>query len=99
MQQHEIIQRAWALTEAIEAAVTAQDWTRAAELTASRTPLVMAIEADQPEESLTTIRRIQASMESLMTRAQAAQTMLAAGYRQSMERAKAAGRYQQAARF
>ncbi|KIG02415.1 hypothetical protein [Caballeronia concitans] len=99
MNQQELIQRAWALTEAIEAAVDAQDWPRAAELTQARTPLVMAFEADQPAESLATIRRIQASIESTMERSQAAQTILSTGYRRSMEHAQAAGRYQQAARF
>jgi hypothetical protein len=99
MNQHEMIERAWALTEAIEAAVDAQDWPRAAELTQARTPLVMAFEADQPAASLATIRRIQASIESMMGRAQAAQAMLGTGYRRSMDQAQAAGRYQQAMRF
>ena len=99
MQQHEIIQRAWALTEAIEAAADAQDWPRAGELTQTRAPLVMAIESEQPAESLALIRKMQASIESMMKRAEAAQTRLATGYRRSMEQAQAAGRYQQGARF
>ncbi|GAB5098365.1 flagellar protein FliT [Caballeronia sp. LP006] len=99
MNQQEMIQHAWALTEAIEAAVNEENWARAAELTEARTPLLMAVEANQPAESLATIRRIQASIEATMGRANAAQAMLSTAYRKSMDQAKAAGRYQQAARF
>ncbi|WP_250482931.1 flagellar protein FliT [Caballeronia sp. GaOx3] len=99
MEQQEVIQRAWALTEAIESAVAEQDWTRAAELTQARTPLVMQIGPEQSAEALMVIRKIQASIDSTMGHAQAANAMLASGYRRSMERAQAAGRYQQAARF
>ncbi|SAL56821.1 hypothetical protein AWB74_02615 [Caballeronia arvi] len=99
MEQHEIIQRAWALTEALEAAASAQDWVKAAELTQARTALVMAIEKEQSEEALVVIRRIQASIESMMGRAEAAQALLGTGYRRAMDQAQAAGRYQQAARF
>ncbi|AQG97494.1 hypothetical protein [Caballeronia cordobensis] len=99
MEQHEIVQRAWALTEAVEAAVGAQDWLKAAELAQARTPLVMAIEKDQSAEALAVIRRIQASIESMMGRAEAAQSLLGTGYRRAMDQAQAAGRYQQAARF
>ncbi len=97
MNQQEMIQHAWALTEAIEAAAQAGDWTRAAELTQARSPLLMSLEADQPAESLATIRRIQASIEAMMSRAQAAQTMLSTAYRKSMDQAQAASRYQKAA--
>ncbi|KMZ12792.1 hypothetical protein BHUM_03254c [Candidatus Burkholderia humilis] len=98
MDQRELVQHAWALTEAIEAAADAQDWTRAAELTQARSPLVMAFEAaQQTEESLVTIRRIQASMESMMGGTEAAQAMLAMAYRKSMDQTQAARRYQNAA--
>jgi flagellar protein FliT len=99
MNQHELIQEAWSLTEAIEAAVGNEDWARAAELTEARAPLVMALRAEQPAESLAVIRKIQASIDAVASRAQAAQTALSANYRRSMDGAKAAGRYQQAARF
>ncbi|MDR5853367.1 flagellar protein FliT [Caballeronia sp. LZ062] len=99
MQQHEIIQRAWALTEAIEAAAQAQDWARAAEIDAARAPLVMALTADQPEDALAVVGKIQASIEAVTARAQTAQTTLAATYRRAMDGAKAASRYHQAARF
>ncbi|MDR5778219.1 flagellar protein FliT [Caballeronia sp. LZ065] len=99
MNQHELIQEAWSLTEAIETAVGNEDWARAAELTQARAPLVMAMRAEQPVESLAVIRRIQASMDAVASRAQMAQTALAANYRRSMDGAKAASRYQQAARF
>jgi flagellar protein FliT len=99
MDQRELVQHAWALTEAIEAAAEAQDWARAAELAKARSPLVMAFEAQQTEESLSTIRRIQASMESMMGRTDAAQAMLAMAYRKSMDQTQAARRYQKAAWF
>lgn len=99
MNQQEVIQHAWALTEAIEVAVKEENWPRAAELTEARAPILMSIEADQPPESLATIRRIQASIESIMGRAEAARAMLSTAYRRSMDQARNAGRYQQAARF
>jgi flagellar protein FliT len=99
MNQQELIQRAWALTEQIEAAVSEQDWTRAAELAQARAPLVMSLQADQPVEALEIIRKIQASIGAITARVQDAQTTLAATYRRSMDGAKAAGRYQQMARF
>jgi flagellar protein FliT len=97
MNQQEMIQHAWALTEAIEAAADQQDWTRAAELTQARSPLLMALEADQPADSLAIIRRIQTSIEAMMGRAQAAQALLSNAYRKSMDGARAAGQYQKAA--
>ena len=99
MDQYELIQRAWALTEAIEAAASTEDWERAAEITEARSSLLMRLHGEQSAESIAIIRRIQASIESMMGRAQAAQAMLSATYRRSMERAKAASRYHQAARF
>ncbi|SAK41071.1 hypothetical protein AWB75_00279 [Caballeronia catudaia] len=99
MNQHELIQHVWALTEAIEAAVDAQDWVKAAELTQARTPLVMQIGAEQSADALVTIRKIQASIESMMSQAQAANVLLSTGYRRAMDKAQAAGRYHQAARF
>jgi flagellar protein FliT len=97
MNQQEMIQHAWALTEAIEAAAADQDWARAVELSRVRSPLLMSIEADQPAESLAVIRRIQSSIEAMMSRAQAAQALLSTAYRKSMDGARAAGQYQKAA--
>jgi hypothetical protein len=99
MNQQELIQTAWSLTEAIEDAVGKEDWARAAELTEARAPLVAAMQAEQPAESLALIRKIQASIDAVAVRAQDAQTALSATYRRSMDGAKAASRYQQAARF
>jgi flagellar protein FliT len=97
MNQQELIQNAWALTEAIEEAVDAQDWPRAAELTQARSPLLMALDADQPPDALATIRRIQTSIESMMGRTRVAQVMLSTAYRKSMDQAQAASRYQKGA--
>ncbi|KMY86583.1 hypothetical protein BUMB_03510c [Candidatus Paraburkholderia calva] len=98
MNQQEMIQHAWALTEAIEAAAAAAgDWTRAAELTQARSPMLMSLEADQPADSLQTIHRIQASIEAMMNRAQSAQALLSTAYRKSMQQAQAAKQYQKAA--
>ncbi|VXC63727.1 conserved hypothetical protein [Burkholderia sp. 8Y] len=99
MNQQELIENAWSLTEAIEAAVNNGDWARAAEIDAKRAPLVMALQADQPADALAVIRKIQASIDAVTARARTAQTTLAAAYRRSMDGAKAASRYQQAARF
>ncbi|MDR5763282.1 flagellar protein FliT [Caballeronia sp. LZ035] len=99
MNQHELIQEAWSLTEAIETAVGNEDWARAAELTEARAPLVMAMRAEQPAESLAVIRRIQASMDAVASRAQMAQTALATNYRRLMDGMNAVSRYHQAVRF
>jgi flagellar protein FliT len=97
MNQHELIQQAWTMTEAIEAAADAQDWARAAELTEARSPLLMSLTADQPAESLATIRKIQTSIEWTMSRARTEQLIVGAAYRKSMNQAQAAGQYQKAA--
>lgn|SRR5689334_16369128 len=99
MNQTELIQNAWALTEAIEDAVGKEDWARAAELTEARAPLVMALQAEQPADALALIRKIQASIDAVAARATAAQTSLAAAYRRSMDGAKAVSRYHQAAQL
>ncbi|WP_044041856.1 hypothetical protein [Caballeronia insecticola] len=99
MNQHDLIQNAWSLTEAIEEAVGQEDWARAAELADVRAPLVMAIQAEQPAAALEIIRKIQASIDAVAARARDAQTSLATTYRRSMEGAQAASRYHQAARF
>jgi flagellar protein FliT len=96
MNQHEQIQRAWALTEEIEAAADASDWARAAALTVERSPLLMSLTSDQPAESLATIRKIQTSIEWMTKRTQTEQTILNATYLKSMGRAQAAKQYQKA---
>jgi len=62
MNQQELIAQAWALTEAIENAAADNDWPRAAELTQTRSPLLMGLQADQPADAMVIIRRIQASI-------------------------------------
>ncbi|KDR32909.1 flagellar protein FliT [Caballeronia zhejiangensis] len=99
MNQQEAIQNAWALTEAIEAAVSQNDWARAAELDAARAPLVMSLQGNQPAEALAVIKQVQASMEAVAARAKDAQAALSTTYRRSMDGAKAVSRYHQAARF
>lgn len=99
MDQNELIRNAWRLTEAIEEAVGKEDWTRAAELAEARAPLLMALQAQQPADALAVIRKIQASIDAVAARARTAQATLSATYRRSMDGAKAASRYQQAARF
>lgn len=99
MNQQELIAQAWALTEAIESAAADNDWARAAELTNARSPLLMALQGDQPAESLLTVRRIQASIAAVMEVATSAETTLMRSYRQSIEQARSASRYQQAAQF
>ncbi|SAK97901.1 Flagellar protein FliT [Caballeronia calidae] len=99
MNQPELIQNAWALTEAIEEAVSQEDWARATGLAQARAPLVMALQAEQPADALAVIRKIQASIDAVAARAQSAQAALSATYRRSMDGAKAASQYHRAARF
>lgn len=99
MNQQRLIEDAWALTEAIELAVGKEDWEHAAGLAEARSPMLMSLQADQPAEALAVIRKIQASIDAVASRAQEAQATLAATYRRSMDGANAASRYHQAARF
>ncbi len=90
MNQHELIQKTWALTEAIEAAVVgAQDWAQASELTQARTPLVMQI---GPEQSGRVARHhLQDSGEHRVDHGAGARRQRDAG--RPMDRAQAAGRF------
>jgi len=99
MNQQELIAQAWALTEAIEIAAADNDWPRAAELTQTRSPLLMGLQADQPADAMVIIRRIQASIATIMNVATSAETALMRNHRQAMNQASAASRYQQAARL
>lgn len=99
MNQQEAIAQAWALTEAIERAAAENDWRRAAELSHARSPLLMSLQADQPDDAMVTIRRIQASIATITDVATRAETNLMRNYRQALNHANAAGQYQQAARF
>ncbi|AME22813.1 hypothetical protein [Burkholderia sp. PAMC 26561] len=99
MNQQELIAQAWALTEAIEQAAADNDWLGAAQLTNTRSPLLMALQADQPNDSMIKIRRIQTSIAMIMDMAASAETTLMNRYRNSIERACAASRYQRAAQF
>lgn len=99
MNQQRLIEDAWALTEAIELAASKEDWEHAAGLAEARSPMLMSLQADQPAEALAVIRKIQASIDAVASRAQEAQTALAATYRRSMDGANAASRYHQAARL
>ncbi|MGV7242594.1 flagellar protein FliT [Caballeronia sp. M23-90] len=97
MNQQELIAQAWALTEAIENAAADNDWPRAAELTQTRSPLLMGLQADQPADAMVIIRRIQASIATIMNVAASAETTLMRNHRQAMNKANAVSRYQQAA--
>ncbi|MDP9158221.1 MAG: flagellar protein FliT [Pseudomonadota bacterium] len=99
MSQQELIARAWALTEAIETAAADNDWPRAAELTNTRSPLLMGLQSDQPADAMFTIRRLQASIATIMNVATSAEITLMRNHRQALTQANAASRYQQAARF
>ncbi|SAK85054.1 flagellar protein FliT [Caballeronia ptereochthonis] len=99
MNQQRLIEDAWALTEAIELAVGKEDWEHAAGLAEARSPMLMSLQAGQPADALILIRKIQASMDAVAARARDAQTTLSATYRRSMDGAKAASQYHQAARL
>lgn len=99
MTQQDLISEAWNLTEAIESAAASNDWARAAELTETRSPLLMALGGEQSADALATIRKIQASMDAVRQQAEAAQHALVSRHRQSMDQANAASQYQQAAQI
>ncbi|MDN7968799.1 flagellar protein FliT [Burkholderia multivorans] len=99
MDQYQLIGRLNALTDDIEHAASMADWTEAARLAEVRSPLVMALTANQPPEGLATIRRIQASNERIFAEAHLAQSELADEYHAAMGRVQAVGEYHDMARL
>lgn len=97
--QHDMISQAWDLSQAIEVAAVGGNWPLAARLAETRSPLLTALAAEQSPDALATIRRIQSSIAAVTQAAEIAQGALVANHRRSMERANAAGLYQQASRF
>jgi|ERR1700737_2182739 len=99
MDQTALIERLLSLTQEIQHAAALADWPQAARLTDERSPLLDALTVDQTPAALDVIRKIQAIDAAVFADAQTTQGELQSEYRAAMERAKAAGHYQQVAQF
>ncbi|WP_179404110.1 flagellar protein FliT [Burkholderia guangdongensis] len=91
------IERIWALTQAIEHAAAMADWPCAARLVDERSPLVMALGAEQTPDALATIRRIQAIDAAVFAQAKTTQHALQIDFRAAIGRTDAARQYQRIA--
>lgn len=99
MEQHELIERLNALTDDIEHATAMADWVEVARLAKVRSPLIMALTANQPPEGIAAIRRIQANNERVVANAHRAQRELTGEYHVAMGRVQAVGEYHDMARL
>ncbi|SIT42391.1 conserved hypothetical protein [Paraburkholderia ribeironis] len=99
MSQTELVERLLSITRDIEQAASLADWPQAARLTEMRSPLLMALSADQAPAALEMIRQIQAIDAALLADAQTTQNELHVEFEAAIARTRAAGQYQQVARM
>ncbi|QGZ62705.1 flagellar protein FliT [Paraburkholderia acidisoli] len=89
----------WQLTKAIEQAAAVGEWERAAQIADERSPLLMALGAQQPPAVLAQIREILAIDAHIAKVAQNAQTTLGVEYEASMRATRNVSQYQRIAQF
>jgi flagellar protein FliT len=99
MDQTRLIEQLLEITQDIEAAASLADWQRAAELDATRTPLMRTLDARQSPHALALIRQIQAIDAAVLANARQSRGELQTEYQAAMKRVAAARQYQQAARL
>jgi hypothetical protein len=99
MQPIDPIERAWALTKAIEQAAAAGEWAAAAALANERSPLLMSLQAPQPAAALDILRRIHAIDRQIVADAQTARSAIDTEYQAAMQTIRCANAYQQATAF
>jgi flagellar protein FliT len=90
----ESLARAYELTRTLVTAVESGDWQFASDLVEERSPLIMALERDQTEASLATIRAIQQLDTAVMSRARDAREAMSSEFSEAKQRIAAAGFYQ-----
>lgn len=93
MDQTQLVEQVFALTEEIDHATRIADWQRAALLSEQRSPLLMSFAPKQSPEALALIRRIQVMDDLTLREARTAQMELASEFRSAMDRTNAANRY------
>lgn len=93
------IERIWQLTKAIEQAAAVGEWERAAQLADERSPLLMAIGAEQPPAVIAQLKEIHAIDARISVAAQDAQKALDDEYQASMLATRNVSQYQRIAQF
>ncbi|MCC8393249.1 flagellar protein FliT [Paraburkholderia sp. MMS20-SJTR3] len=93
------IERIWQLTKAIEQAAAVDEWERAAQLVDERSPLLMALGAQQPPVVIAQLKEIQAIDARVSAAAQDAQKALGEEYQAAMLATRNASQYQRIAQF
>lgn len=89
----ESLVRAVRLTHAIDAAVQQGDWLRAQEFVNERSPLLMALQPDQPPHALEMIREIQALDAQIAERTKVGFDRLSHQNVEAMRRIKSTSQY------
>jgi flagellar protein FliT len=99
MEQNSLIDHLLELTLAIQHAAAMADWQEAARLTEERTPFFMQLTAEQDATAMEMINRIRGIDAAVAADAKVTQTELQIEYSSAMNKAKAASKYHQVARF
>ncbi|OLL29330.1 flagellar protein FliT [Burkholderia sp. SRS-W-2-2016] len=99
MQNVAPIERIWQITKDLELAVAVGEWERAAQLADERSPLLTALGTPQSPEVMARLKQIHAIDSVIVEAAQAAQQVLGAEYRTSMQASRNAGQYLNMARY
>lgn len=93
MDQPRLVERVYELTLAVGHAASLADWQEASRLAEVRSPLLMAIRAQQTAASLELIRRIQSLDNALMRDAKASREEMETEYHAAMQRSRSASQY------
>jgi flagellar protein FliT len=99
MDQTQLVEQVFELTQAIAEAGQIADWQRAARLAEQRSPLVHSIERQQAPAALALIRRIQIMDGVLMNEARTTQAEAGEEFQAALRRTKAAQQYNRVALF
>jgi hypothetical protein len=98
MNQTALAERLLSMTQEIGHAASLADWPEAARLTEARSPLLMALSAQQEPATLEMIRKIQAIDAAILADAKTTQIELEIEYDKALGRTKAARQYLRTAR-
>jgi flagellar protein FliT len=93
MDQNQLLERVVELTQMIEEAAAISDWPRVARLMERRTPLLESLKLPLSPAALQTLRRVQASIDGLRSRATTSRGELETEYAASVKGVQAASAY------
>jgi flagellar protein FliT len=93
MDQNQLLERVVGLTQMIEEAAAISDWPRVARLMERRTPLLESLTLPTSPAALQALRRVQASIEGLRSRAKTSRAELEVEYGTAVRGVQAANAY------